>query len=65
MPVIDSLIGDWEMDEASGQALDSHGSNPLTDNNTVGASGGWRDFESDNVESFSHARQRRFEHGRH
>jgi len=53
---LDGLIGDWEMDEASGQALDSHGTNPLTDNNTVGSNGsGSRDFEADNVESFSHA----------
>ena len=55
MALITGLVGAWEMDEASGQALDSHGSNPLTDVNTVGSNGsGWRDFESDNVESFSH-----------
>ena len=55
MAVIDNLIGDWELDEANGNALDSHGSNPLTDTNTVGTNGsGWRDFEADNSEYFSH-----------
>jgi hypothetical protein len=55
MALITGLVGAWEMDEASGQAIDSHGSNPLTDVNTVGSNGtGWRDFEADNVESFSH-----------
>ena len=50
MALIDSLGGYWKMDEASGDALDSHGSNNLTDNDTVAAStdgkiNGARDFE--------------------
>ena len=55
MPVITSLVGAWELNEASGNAVDSHGSNTLTDQNTVGASGIARDFEADNAEYFSHA----------
>lgn len=47
------------MDEASGNALDAHGSNGLTDNNTVGSATGKinnaRDFEADNAEYFSRA----------
>jgi hypothetical protein len=41
------------MDEASGNAIDAHGSNDLTDTNTVGAAGGMRDFEADNAEYFT------------
>lgn len=48
-----SLISAWELDEASGNALDSHGTNELTDTNTVGTSGGWRDFERSNTEYFT------------
>ena len=49
-----SLVGYWNLNEASGNALDSH-SNALhlTDNNTVGASGSSRDFEVDNTEYFN------------
>lgn len=57
MALIDNLISHWKLDEASGNALDAHGSNDLTDNNTVGsASGklnGARDFESGSSEWFS------------
>ena len=35
MPLTDNLIGHWKLNEASGSRADSHGSNPLTDNNTV------------------------------
>lgn len=38
MAVITSLISYWSLDEASGNALDAHGSNPLTD--VVGVSAG-------------------------
>lgn len=35
-----SLISYWKLDEASGTRNDSHGSNHLTDNNTVGSTTG-------------------------
>ena len=35
MPITDMLIGHWKLNEASGSRSDSHGSNPLDDNNTV------------------------------
>jgi hypothetical protein len=57
MSLLDDLISYWKMDEASGAAIDSHGSNTLTDTNTVGAAtgkvGGARDFELDNTEYFT------------
>ena len=40
MAVIDDLVAYYALDEASGNATDSHGSTTLTDNNTVGASTG-------------------------
>lgn len=47
------------MDEASGNALDAHGANDLTDNNSVGAASGKingaRDFESGSSQYLSHA----------
>lgn len=59
MALTDSLVSYWKLDEASGNALDAHGSNDLTDNNTVGSGTGKinnaRDFEADNSEYFSHA----------
>lgn len=59
MALTDNLISVWELTEASGNALDSYGSNTLTDNNTVGAASGKiigsRDFERDNGEYFSKA----------
>lgn len=36
-PGTTNLVGDWSMDEASGTRVDSHGTNDLTDNNTVGS----------------------------
>lgn len=39
-PTKESLIGYWALDESSGTRLDSHGSNDLTDNNTVGSATG-------------------------
>lgn len=58
MALTDSLISAWELDEASGNALDSHGDNTLTDTNTVGSGTGHvhgtaRDFEFDNSEVFT------------
>lgn len=40
MALTDNLQADYELDEASGDAIDSHNSNDLTDNNTVGATTG-------------------------
>ena len=58
MALSDALVAYYPLDEASGNAIDAHGSNDLTDNNTVGiATGkvsGGRDFERDNSEYFSH-----------
>lgn len=58
MALIDNLISYWKMDEASGDAVDSHGTNTLTDQNTVGSAAGkinnGRDFERDSVEHFTH-----------
>lgn len=35
MALTDNLVSYWKLDEASGTRVDSHGSNDLTDNNTV------------------------------
>lgn len=56
-----SLVSYWDMDEASGVRYDSHGSNDLTDNNTVGSTtnagdamdGGAASFVKLNSESLS------------
>ena len=58
MALADDLIAAWELDEASGTRVDSHGSNDLSDNNTVGSGTGLvlgtaADFERDNNESLS------------
>ncbi len=57
MALTTSLISYWKLDEASGDALDAHGTNTLTDNNTVGSGvgkiGNARDFEFDNIEFFT------------
>lgn len=54
MALQDQLVSYWSLDEASGNAIDSHGSNNLTDLNTVGSAtgkiGNARDFEADNLE---------------
>jgi len=48
------LVSYWELEEASGTRVDSHGSNDLTDNNTVGQAAGKignaADFEVSNGE---------------
>jgi hypothetical protein len=58
MALTTSLISYWKLDEASGNALDAHGSNELTDVNTVGSATGKilnaRDFERGSVEYFTH-----------
>ena len=57
MSLLTNLISYWKLDEASGNAIDAHGTNTLTDNNTVGTAAGKvltaRDFEKNNSESFS------------
>jgi len=49
-----NLVSYWEFEEASGTRVDSHGSNDLSDNNTVlqgtGLQGNCADFESSNDE---------------
>ena len=39
-PLLTDLVSYWTMDEASGQRNDSHSTNHLTDNNTVGSQAG-------------------------
>lgn len=40
MSLLDGLISYWRLDEASGTRYDAHGSNDLTDENTVGSGTG-------------------------
>lgn len=53
-PGTTNLVSYWSLDEASGTRVDSHGSNNLNDNNTVGSAtgiiGNGADFESSNSE---------------
>jgi len=53
----DNLVSWWKMDETSGSRADAHGSNTLTDNNTVGNGTGKQsnagDFESGSSEYLS------------
>ncbi len=58
MSLLTSLISSWELDEASGDAVDSHGSNDLTDYNSTGSGTGLvhanaRDFEIGSQNYFS------------
>ena len=52
MALTDDLVSYWKLDETSGTRADSHGSNDLTDNNTVGYGTGkisnGADFEQGN-----------------
>jgi len=52
-----NLVSYWELEEASGTRVDSHGANDLTDNNTVGTMTGVQgeaaDFEHGNSETLS------------
>lgn len=57
MAIIDSLVSYWKMDEASGAALDAHGSNTLGENSgTIGSAtgkiNGGRDLEAGDTECF-------------
>lgn len=56
MALTDGLVSWWSLDESSGNAIDSHGANTLTDINTVGVAtgvvSGARDFERGNAEAF-------------
>jgi hypothetical protein len=40
MSLLDNLISYWKLDEASGNAIDAHGANTLTQNGTVGTTAG-------------------------
>jgi hypothetical protein len=57
MALKDNLVSHWKLDEASGNRADSHGSNTLTDNNTVGSGtgkiGNGADFVAANSEYLS------------
>lgn len=57
MSLLTNLISYWKLDEASGTRVDSHGTNHLTDHNSVGSIGGKigsaADFERDNVQFLS------------
>ncbi len=58
MAILDNLISYWALDEASGNALDSHGSNTLTETSgTIGSAAGkigtCRDFELGDTANFS------------
>ncbi len=59
MAIIDSLISYYKLDEASGNALDAHASNPLTENGTVGSAAGIignsRDLLGTGTSHFTHA----------
>lgn len=56
--LFNNLISYWTLDEASGTRVDSHGSNDLSDNNTVGSAAGiinnGADFVAANSEYLSH-----------
>lgn len=60
MALIDNLISYWKLDESSGDAVDAHGSNTLTEHGTggVGSAAGIinnaRDFESADSDYFDH-----------
>jgi hypothetical protein len=57
MAVITDLVAYWSLDEASGNAIDAHAANDLTDTNTVGTATGKvadaRDFETSATEYFT------------
>ena len=59
MAVITSLVAYWSLDEASGNAIDAHGDNDLTDDvsvpSTTGKVSGGRDFESSSGHYLSRA----------
>jgi len=55
--LIDDLVSYWTLEETSGARIDQHGTNDLTDNNTVsygtGINSNGADFEATNNESLS------------
>lgn len=57
MALSDNLVAYWSLDEASGNAIDAHDDNDLTDTNTVGSTtgkvNGCRDFEGSDFEYFT------------
>lgn len=57
MALVDDLISYWKCDEASGDLIDAHSSNDMTDTNTVGAGtgkiSGARDMEGTDDEYFT------------
>lgn len=58
MSILTGLVSYWKMDEASGNALDSHGTNTLTEtsgtiDSAAGVIGTSRDFEAGDTEVFS------------
>lgn len=60
MALTDSLVSHWALNEASGNALDSHSTNHLTETggtiaSATGKVGNCRDFEAADTEWFSHA----------
>lgn len=59
MSLSDNLISYWSLGEASGNAIDDHSTNDLTDTNTVGTAtgkvGNCRDFEANNGEYLTRA----------
>jgi hypothetical protein len=61
MALTDNLISYWKFDEASGNRADSHGSNTLTDVNTVGSATGilnnGADFEASSSERLTRSAQ--------
>lgn len=59
MSLLTNLIAYWKLDEASGNALDSVGSNDLTDNGSCGSATGLisnaRTFDASKTQYFTHA----------
>lgn len=58
MDLLDALISWWSLDEASGDAIDSHGDNDLTETSgtiasVAGKVGNARDFEAGDTEYFT------------
>lgn len=66
-PLLDRLISFWSLEEASGTRLDAHGTNSLTDNNTVtqavGKVGNAAQFTKANSESLSRPSSAAFQFG--
>jgi hypothetical protein len=67
MSLLDNLISYWKCDEASGNLLDAHGSNNLTQNGTITSAAGVintsREFDGNDANYFSHASNTDFQTG--